>query len=477
MTTRKLKITVPLIIVVAGVGILVFFFSRGQEEEFQLIPKDRSVKQAGGEVAGTEVGTGWSIKENPEEAVREAVQMALEGKENKTPDFAVIFVSSGTEAEAVLFEARKILGSATKIYGGTSDSRAVMTDKGFVKVAKKGYVRAPMTGNRGLAVMTITSQDILFGVGSASFSTYPSIQDASKAAILSAIRSAGKPRDELPRIVLATLTAGMEDEVIEGIEEVVGKNSVILGGTSGGPAFGVFGENKVYHEGVSLAVIYTDLPVGWTFEGGFDVTDPHTGVVTKVEGQAIVEIDNRPALDVYDEWLGGKIEELYEEVADPARIRDLLILHPIYRKYTSSSGQDYFLFSHPWPKDETLKDRSIMTSTRIKAVERIYLSHGTWETFINRIGNLPTKAKVQGGIEIGSRPLFGIGYICAGVMGVIPETERQKLPLLMNYANHEAPFIGSFTWGECGQFPGIGNKHGNLLTSFVVIGHKEQALR
>ena len=110
-------------------------------------------------------------------------------------------------------------------------------------------------------------------------------------------------------------------------------------------------------KGVSLAVIYTDLPVGWTFEGGFDVTDPHVGIVTKVEGQAIVEIDNRPALDVYDEWLDGKVRELCEETGRPDLVRTLLILHPIYRKYTSPDGQDYFLFSHPWPKDATLKHR------------------------------------------------------------------------------------------------------------------------
>lgn len=474
MMSKKLKIIIPVIIVVIGLGFSLFFFFQGEEEKFQLIPRQRTVKEAGGEATDTEVGTGWSTKENPEEAGKEAVEMALEGKENKRPDFAAIFVSSGTEAEAVLFEVKKLFDDETKIYGGTSDSRAVMTDKGFVKAAEKGYDYTAMKGKRGLAIMTVTSEDIVFGVGSADFSTNASVQEASKAALLDAIKSAEKPRNELPRVILVTSTIGVEEEVIEGIEEVVGKNTLILGGTSGGPNFGVFGQNEVYDEGVSLAVIYTDLPIGWTFKGGFDVADPHTGIVTKVEGQAIVEIDNRPALDVYNEWLEGKIEKLHIEVGDPSMIRDLLTLHPIYRKYTSPSGQDYFLFSHPWPKDETLKDRSVMTSTKIKGGERIYLSRGTWETLVNRIGNLPTRAKVQGGIEIGKKPLFGIGYICAGVMGVIPETERERLPLLINYTNNGAPFIAPFTWGEQGHFPGIGSKHGNLLTSFLVIGPKEQ---
>ncbi len=478
MVTKKFtigygKMIVPVIIVIVVVvaGIFLFFSWRGKEK-FQLVPKEKIVKSSGEGATGTEVGTGWSAKENPEEAAKEAIDMALKGKKDKTPDFAIIFASSGSNTEAILSKARELFGSETKIYGGTSDSRAVMTDKGFVKAAERGYQPTSMEGKSGLAVMTITSEDIVFGVGSADFSAYRSVQKASKAAILNAMKSAGKSQNELPKVVLVSPTIGVEEEVLEGIEEVVGKSTLVLGGTTGGPTFAVFGENKVYNEGVSLAVIYTELPVGWTFEGGFDVTDRHSGIVTKVEGQAIVEIDKRPALDVYDEWLGGKIGKLYEEIGKPDVIKDLLTLHPIYRKYTSPSGQDYFLFSHPWPKDNTLKDRSVSTSTKIEVGERIYLSHGTWETLINRIGNLPGKAKIHGGIGIDKKPILGIGYICGGVLGTIPETEREKLSFLINYANNDAPFIAAFTWGEQGFFPGIGCKHGNLLTSFLVIGER-----
>jgi hypothetical protein len=222
-----------------------------------------------------------------------------------------------------------------------------------------------------------------------------------------------------------------------------------------------------------LAVIYTKLPIGWTFEGGFDTKDPHSGIVTKVDGQSIVEIDKRPALDVYNDWLDGKIDRLHKEIKDPSAIRDLLTLNPLYRKYTSITGQDYYLFSHPWPKDDNLVEKSISTSTKIKVGERIYLSYGTWETLVNRIGNLPKNAKMKGGIPLNARPLFGIGIVCGGVLGTIPEAEREKLPLLINYANSNAPFIATFTWGEQGHFPGVGNKHGNLLTSFLVIGSQE----
>lgn len=474
METKKfIKFTFPIVMLVTFLGISLFCFSQGNAEEFKLIPKKRTV-ESGETLTGTKVGTGWSTKENPEEAVKEAVEMALEGKKDKIPDFAIIFASSGSDMESILSTANKLFKNKTKIYGGTSDSRAVMTNKGYAKATERAYEYAKMEGKRSLAIMTITSKDIIFGVGSANFSDYPSVHEASKTAILNAIKSAGKSPKELPQAILITPGRGMEEESIEGVEKVIGRNTPILGGTPGGPTFAVFGENKVYEKGVSLAVIYTKFPVGYTFEGGFDVKDPNTGIVTKVDGQAIVEIDNKPALDVYNEWLGGEIEKLFKEYGKFDLVRALLTLHPIYRKYTSPEGNIYSLFSHPWPKDKTLVERSVSTSTKIKVGERIYLSHGTWETLINRIGNLPKNGKVQGKINMNTKPIFGIGYICAGVLGTIPETEREKLPLLINYANNYAPFIAPFTWGEQGHFPGIGNKHGNLLTSFLVITDKGQ---
>jgi hypothetical protein len=455
-------------VVIAGVAL--FFALSGEKKEFQLVPRERPVADRG-PASGAEVGTGWSYQENAADAVKEAAAMALPGKNHQQPDFAVIFASAGSDLPGTLAEARKIWGDKTKIYGGTSDSRAVMTNKGFIQVYKQGD--SIPRDRKGLALMTVTSRDITFGVGSANFSAYPSASDASRAAVLQAINNAGKTPQETPQAIMLTITRGLEEEALVGISAVVGQEALVLGGTADGPQCGVFGAHEVYREGLSLAVIYTKLPVGWVFEGGFEVIDTPSGMVTKVDGQAIVEIDHRPALEVYDAWLGGKIKKLVDEIGDERVIRDLLTLHPFYRQYTSASGQNYFLFSHPWAKDKTLKDMSIMTATKVKVGERIHLSYGTWEKLLNRIGNLPIMARGRVGISADKPVILGIGYLCAGVMGAIPEVEREKMAWLINYANQDAPFIVNFTWGEQGYFPGISSKHGNLLTSFLVIGAKE----
>jgi hypothetical protein len=466
---RSYVVILMAVFVMIGVGAVYFFWSNGQKE-FHLIPQKKAVRAAG-PASGAEVGTGWSVKDDPGEAVRQALAMALQGKKQAAPDFAVIFATSGANLSGILAETRKLLGDKTKIYGGTSDSRGAMTNQGFIHTGEKDYA---VTGKvTGLAVMTVSSQNICFGVGSADFSRYATTKEGAKAAMRQALENCGKSPQEAPQAVLGVISRSFEDDALEGISEVVGHNVPLLSGTTGGPKFEVLGDREVFAQGISLAAIYTKLPLGWVFEGGFDAQDSCKGVISKVDGGTILEIGGRPAVDVYDEWLGGKIKQLQQAGADDSTIRNLLILNPFYRRYTSRDGQDYFLFSHPWPQDRTLQNKSMETSTRLKTGDEIHLSHGTWERLINRIGNLPVKARIQGGFDSEKKAVLAIGYICAGVMRVVPAEERQKMALLLDYANHEAPFIVPFSWGEQGYFPGVGYKHGNLLTSFLVIGEKE----
>ncbi len=457
------------VFVMIGVGAAYVFWSSGQQE-LHLIPQQRAVSAAG-PASGAEVGTGWSVQEDPGEAVREALSMALQGKQPAAPDFVAIFATSGADCSGIMAETRKILGDKTKIFGGTSDSRALMTNRGFIHAGEKHYAAAGK--NIGLAIMTVSSRDIAFGVASTHFSREVNAREGTKAAILKAIQSCGKSPAEPPQVVLAVISRTFEEEALAGISEVIGNQVAVLGGTTGGPKFEVLGDREAIAQGISLAVIYTKLPLGWVFEGGFEVPDTHRGVVTKMEGAAILQINWRPALDVYDEWLGGKISKLQQEGADLVKIRNFMSLNPFYRRYTSPDGHNYFLFSVPWPRNQTPQDKSFVTSTEISIGDEIHLSQGTWESLLNRIGNLPVKARVQGGINPKWTPLLGIGFVCAGVIRAIPEEEREKMAMLINYANHEAPFIAAFSWGEQGYFPGVGYKHGNLLTSFLVIGEKE----
>lgn len=450
--------------------------SEDRGPKFKLAPKPLPMAVQA-DTAGNkdiEVGTGWG-EGQPAEAVRKALDMALQGKANKNPDFMIVHPTAGSDSERILQEVRSIVGPETRIYGGTSDARGVLSDGGYVTGAKGGYSAAAEgieAGLHGLAVMTISTRDIEFGVGSASMADHRSADEMAVAALNSAIENAGKKNTQEPSIILITPTIGVEHGVLKGIGQAVGSDVILLGGTAGGPNGNAIGNDHAYSRGVSLALFYTDLPIGWVFEAGFEKQDEYSGIVTEMDGRRIVEIDNEPAYDVYDRWLGGEVTRLRLQGEKTDTFRDFLSLHPLFRKFESPDGDKYSVFSHPWAPNKDLITNGLNTTTDIKVGERVYLSYGTWEVLLNRIGNLPVKARRSIALGDEAPVSFAIGTICAGVMGVIPDDERKKFPILINHANAKAPFIASFTWGEQGALPGVGFQHCNLTTSFIVIGTK-----
>jgi hypothetical protein len=399
--------------------------------------------------------------------------MALKRSGQSQADFCILYGSSECDFQSILSETQQILGSKIKIFGGTSGSGSVMTDQRYMKSGTQNESGVPIPAT--LAVMTFSTKDIVFGTASVNVGDSAAVHDAAAAVVKKAIEDAGKTVENKPRVILLYVGKGLEEETVTGIESVTGKDTPIFGGTAGGPKRVVMSNDGAYEKGISVAVLYTDLPMGLGFEAGYDITGKHSGIVTKVSGQNIEEIDGRPAIEVYNEWMDGEIERLATtEKKKPAEIEAFLALHPCYRKLTSPEGQDYFLFSRPWPSDPDMVSKSLQTNTKILPQEKIYLSHGTWDILMNRMGIVASNAKMHCGLEPADKPVLVIGMICNGMMGSIPEMEKSKFPYLINYSTGSDCILAAFTSGEQGHFPGVGNRHGNLATSFLVIGSGKQ---
>jgi hypothetical protein len=187
------SVTLPLILGTAFLSQV-----RDADKEFQLIPKERVLEQ-GTVVPEAEVGTGWSSREDPKEAAQEALDMALIGKKNKRPDFVIIFAAAGSDIRSILLKAREVLGDKTKIYGGSLDSLGVMTYQGFVRAAEKGYGYGSSQRKPAVAVMTVTSEDIVFGADPANCADHRPVEESTKMAMLKTIWSAVKPSSERPK--------------------------------------------------------------------------------------------------------------------------------------------------------------------------------------------------------------------------------------------------------------------------------------
>jgi hypothetical protein len=476
MTCRLKNNSLPQLFLLLLLTALSFGCSQDQkvEDTFQPVKKVTKTTTTSNSDETIIVGTGWG-EGTPEKAIKSALTMALKDESNQSPDLVIIHPTAGSDSQRMLQIAKEIVGNS-QVYGGTSDARGVVSNLNYLSGTKKGYSSATEKNEPRLnrvAVMTLKTDEITFGAGSAALSECASAQEMAKVAYLKALKNAGKEISDKPAVLLVTPTIGIEHEVLKGLKEVAGEEVVLLGGTAGGPNGVVIGTEGAYEKGVSIALFFTDLPVGWVFEAGFEKQDKYSGIVTKMNGQQILEIDNEPAYLVYDRWLAGEVtRRMEQEGGRSGKFRDYLGLHPLFRKRVSPDGKSYSIFSHPWAPNKELITSGLNTTTDIKVGERVYLSYGTWEILLNRIGSLPSHARQSIGLAENSSVAFAIGTICAGVMGVIPEDERQKFPVLINHANGNAPFIANITWGEQGALPGVGYQHCNLTTSFLVIGKK-----
>jgi len=402
----------------------------------------------------TKAAYAWSTNTD-ESLAAEEIANTLKNRLTEEPDFIFLFATVDYDVNKLINEIKKRLPN-TKIYGGTS-CLAVLTPDGYIK------------GEAGsVAALGVKSKDITFGVGYASLDNMTA-REAGRKAILNAIANAGNPSGK-PKIIFMTAAPGQEEEIIAGIEEVVGSDVPIFGGSSGdndiSGKWKQFANDKVLSNGVALAVMYTDLTIGYAYEAGYIITK-YRGTITRGEGRVIYEIDGRPAAEVYNEWTNGLISEELEKGGRVWGIIEKATFYPIAKVLTTKEGKLFYLAMHPLAVNAT--DKSISVFANVNTGDKVALMIGDWEILLNRFYTTPRLAMATFDIER-NEPIFAIYTFCAGTMLVIPEDEREKMSLLIKEAIGEnVPFVGTFTFGEQGHVPEIGNLHGNLVNSIVMI--------
>ena len=399
----------------------------------------------------TKAGYGWSVKESLNAAVEEASLLLKESVSD--PDYIMLFSTAGYDSDSILSEINSIFPKA-KVYGGTS-STGVLTNDGY---------HTSKTGS--LALLGISSNRMTFGVGGADLDNFENARDAGKDAIENAIENAGKT-DELPKLILITVAPGNEEEVLLGIEDVIGWGIPVIGGSSGDDdltgKWHQYDNNRIYSNGVSLTAIFTDLDVRFIYEAGYEKSKTQ-GTITKAEGRTIYEIDGRPAGEVYNEWCEGCITK---ELANGGTILSQSTFWP-FAKIIEREYDIYYLSLHPLSVDGN--DKSLTLFANVMRGDKLLIMHGDWELLLNRAKTTPHKLMDNKEL-INKKPLFGIYTFCGGSLLGIPEDQRFRLSGFVNEELNGIPFIGTFTFGEQGPL-GIVNHHGNLANSLILFSEE-----
>lgn len=461
--TIFIAVLVAAVAVVAGVAWRRGWLGNGDRRTAENLADAGGAETSPVSAGSRHAAVGWSVADDARQAVREAVGNARKHLGEEKVVFAFVAPTVGYDIEIVMDELNRLLEPEAKVHGITS-GRAVMTPEGY-HVGKVGSIAVLLVGEKA---------GIRFGVGGVDGIEPSDLRAQGVEAIRRTLADAGMPTDRKPDMILYCGQSyyGGEMNILAGIAEVVGKDVPVVGGNARDNTltgeWRQFTRTKMYSRGLVLAALYTDRKIGWAFESGFRLTETG-GVVTRAnpEGSLLYEIDGRPALDVYNEWLGGKLLPILK-----GKTRAELVmytgLNPLCRVLRGEQGQIGYLVAHPIPTQDNLKDHALPVYSQILQGSEIRLFAGQWQNLLNRADQTPARALQRGGLTP-EETAFGIVYFCWGARNTIPPSEVPTIPLLVRSRLPGVPFVGVFTGGEQGPLPGIGNVNCNLVVSTVLV--------
>ena len=378
------------------------------------------------------------------------------------PDLLVVYCSTGNEIDAVVRTLRKRTPQVA-IHGGTS-CRGVMTQLGVAA-----------QDNVGLGMLAIADAEGNYGVGAATIGSNP--KAAAAAAINNALVNADCP-GEVPAMVWLTAVPGHEEAILDGIAAVLGEEVPVAGGSSADNnldgSWKQFTAEQVYDDAVVVTALFPSTEVMFAFHSGYEPTDAkglitkaggyeatgNKGIATATNQRTLIEINGRPAAEVYNEWTDGLISDM---LGTGGHILGLTTLRPLGRVAGHIGEVPYFQLSHP---DSVTPQNELTLFADMAAGDDIVLMRGTVDSLITRAGRVATSAMETH--MAGPEDVAGALVVyCAGCMLTVQDRLNEVVDSIRE-ALPGIPFLGTFTYGEQGCFLNGGNRHGNLMISVLL---------
>jgi hypothetical protein len=392
------------------------------------------------------VATAFSLERDTTTALSQAFKELVESLGGE-PTWVLVEATVLHDVPTLQAELRR-LAPAAAVHGSTS-CVGVMTHRGFH--TEEGLA---------LGLLGLRDEDGAFGVSGASLGD--DAKQAGSTAIRGAIARASRA-GEVPSMIWLSSSPGREEEVIAGIEAVVGHGVPIVGGSAADNTVAgnwqLFTKDERGADLVVLTALFPSTAVASTFQSGYS-PGPHRGRVTRANGRTINEIDGRPAAAVYDEWAGG----ILGDQVSGGNVLSKTTLAPLGRQIGAVMGVPYFCLAHP---DSVTPEGGLSLFARITEGDELILMQGTTEGLQERAGRVAQAALEQAGWQA-SRVAGALVIFCAGCMLTVREQMDAVVDSLKR-ALPGVPFLGSFTFGEQGCLTGGENRHGNLMISVTLL--------
>ena len=194
------------------------------------------------------------------------------------------------------------------------------------------------------------------------------------------------------RAILVHATPGFEERVLEGLAEVDAAAGVpVFGGSAADDdlsgKWSVFLGREVVSEGVLLVAFASDRDVKGAFVSGYFGTK-RSGRVTRAEGRTVYAIDDRPAAEVLDEWMGGALAAAR---AEGGIVLAETTLSPVGRVVDRTHGVTRYLLSHPHLVNAS--DGAVSFFTDMSNGDEVELMMATRGSLMDRVDHVVRRAR------------------------------------------------------------------------------------
>lgn len=447
-------------------------------------------------------GVGISKADDPFNAGKEAVEMALKEMKKqggKKPTFGLVFCSGGKYGKDDK-TIQKLVDGAHSVFGDTlwlgCTTAGELSNYGFTE--------------KSCVALTVESEYIHIGIGIGD-DTNEKPKQAGKEAIKQALNSIKVDEyvepyirylaekklhmSELVRMrpyyVLMLTTGftctkrGNEDDIIEGIIDVIGSRVPIFG-TSSADDFNlkktyVFCNGKIYEKTAIVAIISTSLKIGSRVEHGYIPTDKSM-FVNKVKDYIVYQLDGKNAFDRYAEVLGKTKEEIWPATM---KLQQLGPISTAFMGFAKTMGVDVMKLSpiieincnsplalceyKPYAKGRFWVKAvdSVVENKYLRFTEKV--PQGTTLYFMKTTKDRSLKAAQKSVKEslkyAGSKGAFGIVIDCALHRWFLGKHAKRSTEL-MEKTMKDIPFIGMYSHGEI-----LDGKH-TISVASMIVGEK-----
>lgn len=396
------------------------------------------------------VGLGRSFLAEPRAAVLEAVTAAQRTLGGRTPGLAFFTATVEHSAPALWHALRQALPE-TPLHG-------ITTSLGLL--GKDGVLSGP---DGVVGVMLLAGDGpVRFAVG---YSDISGDDDGRSSGRAAAQQIVAQGRGEKPALLLFNAAPGQEEGLLAGVAEVL-PDVPAYGGSAADHA--IAGEWSVFTDGgarknaISIAALFGPIAVGGALIAPYKPAGP-TAVVTRGSGRTLAELDGKPAAQVLNGWIDGRLEY---QLAQGGNILAQTALRPLARRYETPLGPHYVTLH---AAHVHVPGHEIDLFAGIQQGGELCLMEGSAEGLIDVVGELVQTALRESGLRK-DQVRGGVLIYCAGCAGAVGPSLDEGLRRHLAPALSDVPILGMCTFGEQGFVRGLGNVHQNISVSLVLIG-------